>query len=476
MASLSGTSINTTYPGLIKTTDNAAITGTLKALEDGAGNTLPIEVSSTGVNFTGTVTGLPGGAAGLEAGTGADSMQSADFLTSAQPANAEGGKSIAIGYQSRTGSGAGEATAVGWNTWANASQATAIGSGAGAYQSRAVAVGQSVDAGGFGSVAVGNSSQANGESGIVIGGYVSKANGDFSISMGRETNANFTDAIALGRFGVAGAAGAIAIGANSTSGFDSAVALGKDVTSTKANTVHVKALETQTPSTPTAGGIVMVDAGSTERRLNIDASGNLQIDSTPVGGGGGGTPSYSESWVTRGAYTGAEDIVYFNSSVYPIWLEEGMNLQTFSAYVGPTGAPAGMTMDFALFSSQRFATPNVSRMLVPHENLFQIGTSIPFTTPGEVEVTGLSYTVPHSGVYFVHYRSSDTGWWGGRAALALGDGNGNYQQINANNIFNQNAAVAGRYWVGEGSVPSSYSNSFSWNDAAPNMFFFFKYN
>ena len=198
---------------------------------------------------------------------------------------------------------------------------------------------------------------------------------------------------------------------------------------------------------------------------------------TVVGiGGGGGTPSYSESWVTRGAYTSAEDIVYFNSSVYPIWLEEGMNLQTFSAYVGPTGAPAGMTMDFALFSSQRFATPSVSRMLVPNQNLYQIGTSIPFTTPGQVEVTGLSYTVPHSGVYFVHFRSSGTGWWGGRAALALGDGNANWQQINANNIFNQNASVAGRYWVGEGSVPSSYSNSFSWNDAGPNLFFFFKYN
>ena len=28
----------------------------------------------------------------------------------------------------------------------------------------------------------------------------------------------------------------------------------------------------------------MVDAGSTDRRLNIDASGALQIDSTPVGG------------------------------------------------------------------------------------------------------------------------------------------------------------------------------------------------
>ena len=61
MASLSGNSINTTYESLVKFTDNAAVTGTLKALTDGAGNTLPLEVSSTGVNFTGTVTGIPSG-------------------------------------------------------------------------------------------------------------------------------------------------------------------------------------------------------------------------------------------------------------------------------------------------------------------------------------------------------------------------------------------------------------------------------
>ena len=61
MASLTGTQINNTYSALVKFDDNAAVSGTLKALTDGVGNTLPIEVSSTGVNFTGTVTGVPGG-------------------------------------------------------------------------------------------------------------------------------------------------------------------------------------------------------------------------------------------------------------------------------------------------------------------------------------------------------------------------------------------------------------------------------
>ena len=64
MSTLNGQPIKDTYSGLIKTADNAAIDGTLKALEDGDGNTLPIEVSSTGINFTGTVTGVPVGAQG----------------------------------------------------------------------------------------------------------------------------------------------------------------------------------------------------------------------------------------------------------------------------------------------------------------------------------------------------------------------------------------------------------------------------
>jgi hypothetical protein len=48
-----------TYPALIKVGDNTAIDATLKALSDGEGNDLPMEVSSSTVNFTGDVTGIP---------------------------------------------------------------------------------------------------------------------------------------------------------------------------------------------------------------------------------------------------------------------------------------------------------------------------------------------------------------------------------------------------------------------------------
>jgi len=53
--SLFNTTPAATYPALIKVGDNTSIDGTLKTLSDGAGNDLPIQVSSTVTNFTGNV-------------------------------------------------------------------------------------------------------------------------------------------------------------------------------------------------------------------------------------------------------------------------------------------------------------------------------------------------------------------------------------------------------------------------------------
>ncbi len=57
MGDLTGKRIDQTFDGLIKTNDEQPIDGTLKGLQDGVGNNLPVEVSTSGVNFTGTVTG-----------------------------------------------------------------------------------------------------------------------------------------------------------------------------------------------------------------------------------------------------------------------------------------------------------------------------------------------------------------------------------------------------------------------------------
>ena len=68
MASLTGNKIKDTYPGLIKTNDNAIVGATEKQITDGEGNVIPMTMGTSGVSFTGnadftaaTVTGLPSG-------------------------------------------------------------------------------------------------------------------------------------------------------------------------------------------------------------------------------------------------------------------------------------------------------------------------------------------------------------------------------------------------------------------------------
>lgn len=250
MSSLINTKIEDTYEGLIKTADNLPIDANLKNLEDGNGGVLPIQVSTTGVNFTGTVTGIPS-EAGLINGVGANSLISSPDLTTT-PASAPLGGQIAIGNGATTGNLVANAVAIGNN---------AVGGGG---------------------TAVGNGAQA-------FNAGRSAAYGANARSLGNESLAVGGDA-----FVPSSSTRGVAIGDNAqvTANTIGAVALGAQVTADKANTVSIKALDLQTASTPSAGGIIMTDAGSTERRLNITAAGALQIDSTPVGGGGGGIENY----------------------------------------------------------------------------------------------------------------------------------------------------------------------------------------
>ena len=66
MATLTGNAINTSYSGLLKTTDNGALTATAKVMTDGLGNNSTLQMGTAGAIFTGTldltgatVTGLP---------------------------------------------------------------------------------------------------------------------------------------------------------------------------------------------------------------------------------------------------------------------------------------------------------------------------------------------------------------------------------------------------------------------------------
>ena len=67
MATLTGQQIDLSYQGLLKTSDNAALSATAKGIQDGTGGATNIEMSNTATNFvsgtvdfTGsTVSGLP---------------------------------------------------------------------------------------------------------------------------------------------------------------------------------------------------------------------------------------------------------------------------------------------------------------------------------------------------------------------------------------------------------------------------------
>ena len=85
MAQLTGNPIQSSYLGLIKTTDNAAIGGTAKAITDGAGNATNIEMSNTATNFvSGTVDFTGSTVSGLPASGGGSNFVGSDWTISAQ--------------------------------------------------------------------------------------------------------------------------------------------------------------------------------------------------------------------------------------------------------------------------------------------------------------------------------------------------------------------------------------------------------
>ena len=336
MSSLINQKIKDTYEGLIKTSDDQPIDGTLKNLQDGNGGVLPIQVSTSTVNFTGAVTGISPG--GLISGTGSQSMQSAASLTTTA-ADASGAQSIALGDNATAGgpggiaigrdatqltndgvvigpgaSSASNGTAIGPFATTTGNQGMAIGHSANAV-GNGTAVGRQTDATGGNSVAVGNEAQATAINAIAIGQSADALNQN-GIAIGNSAAAEEEDGIAMGRLakahyeGVAIGKGAnagtvsnkgnniaigsganadtidqnIAIGNSATANKAGGIAIGQSVTTGYDNTLSTKALELQTDSTPTAGGIIMSDAGGTDRRINITAAGALQIDSSGIGG------------------------------------------------------------------------------------------------------------------------------------------------------------------------------------------------
>ena len=272
MAALTGNSVGTSYLGLLKTTDNAAISGTQKNMTDGAGNATPLSMSSTSlqvsaavielvestggnntinidstkINFEGnvdftnaTVAGIGGGVAD---GTGTNSMITT--LTNL-PASATGSSSLAFGrnakstsdssisignYAGYLGNSGAKAIAIGseniadgsqsivmgWLTEGRASKSISMGTNAKSRAEKCITIGAGAivdDAVRVNTVVLGADAKAAQYSTAL--GWSSYAVGDYCISIG-DANTYDTGAIAIGDQAQSFNKGAVALGRNLT--------------------------------------------------------------------------------------------------------------------------------------------------------------------------------------------------------------------------------------------------------------------
>ena len=284
MATLTGNAINTSYEGLLKTLDNAAINGTNRVISDGVGNVLPLEASTTTIKFTGnadftsaTVTGIAAG--GLVSGTGTNSLQSG--ITGAT-GNASSTNSIAIGVDAVMSGGFGAAIGVyseaagnyanAFGSLCNASGTNSLAAGkqATASTNKAVSLGIEVTSGGTESVIIGSNisttayraisiGQGNqvGQNSTTIGQY--SRTGSSSIAMGDNANNLYgaknnavslgaganaeTNSTAVGQNTKALGQNSVAIGKDSQSNAYGAIALGDGVIAATPDTLTVKLLQ-----------------------------------------------------------------------------------------------------------------------------------------------------------------------------------------------------------------------------------------
>ena len=247
MASLLNTQINNTYPGLIKLDDNLPLDGNPKALTDGNGNALPIQVSNISVDFyqnvdftNAVVTGLPGGAAGLVNGTGSDSLKSSDALTT-NPSVAPTQGSIILGDGATLADNPSRPT---WGALGHIGIGKNINitenSFSNVYSKSVIAIGQNAQVDPYydgGNIAIGHDANSTNMHGISIG-----ANSQawrFAAAIGQYAQATAESTFALGRFANASTLNAIAIGASTNSTGTNSVAIGQGATAESDTAVSI---------------------------------------------------------------------------------------------------------------------------------------------------------------------------------------------------------------------------------------------
>ena len=342
---LNGCQIDATYPGLIKTCDNSAVTSTYKPITDGNGNDLPVQVSSLGTKFTGdadftgaTVTGIPAGPTGPTGPTGAPGPTGAQGATGASLtydlASTQNASDVDV---TLTGSDLSVDTVklvAGTNITLTDSGSNAItidaaggggaaglvnGTGADSLKNADSLVTTPAAADGTCSIALGNAACATGKDTIAIGNGARATSSCNSITIGLNAcDTGLQKGIAIGANTKAGCTGngsyrgmaigdaaqgtgtesiaiglsantclytyGIAIGRGTCTTAQQAIAIGANVSASRACALTTCEIELCTAG----GGIYLTTPdGLAQPKLTVDNSCALLVDGTPVGGGGG---------------------------------------------------------------------------------------------------------------------------------------------------------------------------------------------
>lgn len=294
MASLQGTQINNTYPGLFKTDNNLGLNpmpGMVSNVSDGNGTVINLQLGINDIRFPGgnvdftgsTVTGLPGGgggSAGLVSGTGTDSMKSADTLTT-NAASAPTTNSIAIGNGATIAS---NPTRPSWETLGH----IALGKGvsiiensfADVYSKSTIAIGEDAQVNPYydgGNIAIGDSANSTNMHGIAIGAATTAYR--FGVAIGQSANAGGDSSFSLGRFSQASALNTVAIGASASATNTNSIAIGQGATATGATAISIG-----DGNTNQNGPNLSVGRGNN----NIGNGGTIIGQSNTIGLGNGG--------------------------------------------------------------------------------------------------------------------------------------------------------------------------------------------
>ena len=291
MATLAGNAINTSYQGLLKTTDNAAVGATAKVITDGSGNAINLEIGTGDINFTGgnvdftgaTVSGLPS-AAGLVNGTGSESLKQSDTLTPTYPAVASAARAVAIGALSKA-EGVNSIVIGGTTDSGNPQRHTGlrgirIGEGQVSRAQNSVVIGPFCNDGSASnsnSVAIGTSNTSFSDNDFMMGENINSF-GSKNVNLGYRGNTFGAESVGIGSttYGAvkAGAYG-IAIGSGAGVSADTitgSISIGYTAQCSAANSVTIGY-----GSQATAAGAVALGDGVTAATADYTTTQNLQL-------------------------------------------------------------------------------------------------------------------------------------------------------------------------------------------------------